>query len=88
MKFSVAIPTYKRQDDLEKCLDTILTQTVLPVEVILIDDDNLNQDFFNTQKKRFEMKYVGNEHATVGHDEDNKNYFPLYPPHVGDQDDS
>lgn len=58
IKFSVAIPTYKREIDLEKCINTILIQTVFPVEVILIDDDELSQDFVKDQKDKFLNKNI------------------------------
>ncbi|WP_018962771.1 glycosyltransferase family 2 protein [Coprothermobacter platensis] len=41
MKFSVVIPTYKRPDDLRKCISSILNQSLLPEEVLIIDDDDL-----------------------------------------------
>ena len=39
---SVVIPTYNRPEDLEKCLASILQQTVLPDEVLVIDDGALD----------------------------------------------
>lgn len=44
MNFSIIIPTYKRPDDLKKCLESILVQTVVPLEVIVVD----NADYFKT----------------------------------------
>jgi GT2 family glycosyltransferase len=38
MRVSVVIPTYYRADDLSELLDSILTQTVKPFEVIVVDD--------------------------------------------------
>ena len=40
-RLSVIIPTYNRPDDLEKCLASILRQTVHPDEVIIVDDGDL-----------------------------------------------
>lgn len=47
MKFSIVIPTYNRQTDLEKCLASILVQSVLPAEVIIVDDGDLPADFIS-----------------------------------------
>ncbi|WP_221801437.1 glycosyltransferase family 2 protein [Oceanobacter mangrovi] len=41
MEISAIIPTYHRPVDLNKCLESILRQTLLPDEVILIDDGDL-----------------------------------------------
>jgi len=38
MKVSVVIPTYFRPDDLAELFDSLLTQTIKPLEVIVIDD--------------------------------------------------
>lgn len=46
MNFSIIIPTYKRPDDLRKCLESILVQTVIPLEVIVVD----NADYFETEQ--------------------------------------
>ena len=35
------IPTYKRYDDLKVCIQSIITQSRLPQELIIVDDDNL-----------------------------------------------
>ncbi|MEX1013851.1 MAG: glycosyltransferase family A protein, partial [Candidatus Paceibacterota bacterium] len=56
MKFSVVIPTYKRKEDLNICLGSILDQSLLPDEVIIIDDDSLPSDFIN--KERFKNKNI------------------------------
>ncbi len=38
---TIVIPTYNRPQDIVKCLNSILYQTSLPEEVILVDDGNL-----------------------------------------------
>jgi GT2 family glycosyltransferase len=53
MKFSIVIPTYNREKDLNKCLDSILNQTVLPSEVIIIDDGDLVSSFIEKIKHDF-----------------------------------
>ena len=40
MRISVVIPTYNRAQDLRRCLDSILAQTVLPHEVLIVDDSD------------------------------------------------
>lgn len=42
---SVVIPTYRREQELRRCLDSIFLQTQLPDEVLIIDDDVLSQEF-------------------------------------------
>jgi len=41
MTSSAIIPTYHRPDDLDKCLQSILRQTHLPSELIIVDDGDL-----------------------------------------------
>lgn len=41
IRISAIIPTYHRPVDLNKCLESILRQTLLPDEIILIDDGDL-----------------------------------------------
>jgi glycosyltransferase involved in cell wall biosynthesis len=43
MKISVAIPNYKRLSELSFCLDSILSQKVLPYEIVIHDDASPNQ---------------------------------------------
>ena len=38
MKVSVIVPTYYRPNDLMELLESILKQTVKPLEVIVVDD--------------------------------------------------
>jgi GT2 family glycosyltransferase len=51
MKFSVIIPTYQRQKELETCLTSILRQDLLPAEIIIIDDDDLGEEFLSYWRK-------------------------------------
>ena len=39
MRISVVIATYNRPHDLEMCLDSVLAQTVLPLEILIVDND-------------------------------------------------
>lgn len=45
MNFSVIIPTYKRQKELDLCLLSIFEQDLLPAEIIIVDDSELGEDF-------------------------------------------
>ena len=40
---SIIIPTYNSPEELQNCLASILEQTVLPGEIIIVDDGNLEQ---------------------------------------------
>jgi len=53
MKFSIVIPTYNRETDLKECLNSILEQTILPTELIVIDDGELPPDFIDDWKNNF-----------------------------------
>jgi glycosyltransferase involved in cell wall biosynthesis len=41
LRTSIIIPTYNRPDDLKRCIETILIQTVRPDELIIVDDGDL-----------------------------------------------
>ena len=61
MKISIIFPTYQRSKDLEIALDSLLVQTVLPQETIVVDqsDDQLTKTLCsqNTYKK-IGIKYI------------------------------
>jgi GT2 family glycosyltransferase len=66
--FSVVIPTYNREKDLRECIDSILTQTLLPDEVLIVDDGNLPEEFVNSmssecRKKGIALVYYKKNHA-------------------------
>lgn len=58
MNFSVAIPTCKRLDSLEKCVVSILEQVVLPTEVFIIDDGDLSAQSIQKIKNKLENKGI------------------------------
>ncbi len=43
MKISIVIPTYNRPKELKRCLNSLLKQTLLPNEIIIVDDGNLKE---------------------------------------------
>ncbi len=53
MHFTIFIPTYNREKDLEKCLFSIREQNVLPNEILIIDDGDLPNDFIKKWKESF-----------------------------------
>ncbi|PCI28657.1 hypothetical protein COB52_03355 [Candidatus Kaiserbacteria bacterium] len=57
MKFSVIIPTYKREEDLLRCLDSIKLQSLAPDEVIVIDDDSITEVLEVTYYKKDHSKH-------------------------------
>ena len=67
MKFSIIIPTYNREIDLNKCLNSILLQTILPTEIIIIDDGELPIGFikdwnYKIFKRKINFKYYKKNH--------------------------
>lgn len=61
MKISVIFPTYQRPKDLETALDSLLIQTLLPFETIVVDqsDDNLTKDLCHKEiYKKIGIKYI------------------------------
>lgn len=68
LQVSIIIPTYNRVKELEECLDSILVQTYLPKEIIIVDDSddlkierliNSIQDKFKSNK--IYLNYLKNE---------------------------
>jgi GT2 family glycosyltransferase len=58
MKFSVIIPTYQRQKELDVCLTSILRQDLLPAEIIIIDDDVLSEEFVKYWQKETAVQQI------------------------------
>ncbi len=58
MKFTAVIPTYNREKDLEACFFSIEKQTLLPNEILIIDDGNLDKNFIGILKERAERKNI------------------------------
>ncbi|KWT82984.1 glycosyltransferase family 2 protein [Candidatus Magnetominusculus xianensis] len=57
-KASIIIPTYNRPVDLKNCIRSILDQTVLPYELIVIDDGNLSELPLKAECEQAGIKYV------------------------------
>ncbi|MCU0652678.1 MAG: glycosyltransferase [Candidatus Pacebacteria bacterium] len=60
MEISVIIPTYKRTRDLDECLGSILAQSELPVEVLVVDngDDAPTRSLVSRRKDEFARRGV------------------------------
>lgn len=58
MNFSVVIPTYDRLNDLKECLNSIVNQSLLPKEIIIIDDGNLKKTFLQKVEKSLKDKAI------------------------------
>ena len=68
MLVSIVIPTYNRAEDLDKCLNSIIIQTILPKEIIIVDDSNndeienlIDQRIKEFNEKNIILKYIRNE---------------------------
>jgi len=64
---TVIIPTYKRIKDIQECLDSILMQTVLPYEVLVIDNENsletekvVKATYLKFETLNILLKYINN----------------------------
>lgn len=64
MLFSVIIPTYNSDHFIEKCIDSILQQSINNYEIIVVDDgniDNTNNIIKNYQKDNPNIKLIKNK---------------------------
>jgi GT2 family glycosyltransferase len=67
MNFEVIIPTYKREQELKNCLDSIYSQNLMPKRIIIIDDDFLPPKFISKEKTKFLKKNVNFFHYVKDH---------------------
>jgi glycosyltransferase involved in cell wall biosynthesis len=60
MQVSALIPTYNRMKDLNSCLDSIIVQTILPKEVLVIDNgtDTNTKNLIEKREREFEEKGI------------------------------
>lgn len=68
MKISVIVPTYNRLKDLNNCLNSIIIQSCLPTEVLVIDNgpDIKTEDLIKAKESSFKrkgiiLKYIKND---------------------------
>ncbi|MCG6550692.1 MAG: glycosyltransferase [Candidatus Magnetominusculus sp. LBB02] len=57
-KTSIIIPTYNRPDDLTNCIESILKQTQLPDELIVVDDGNLPEPPLKARCEQIGISYI------------------------------
>ncbi len=58
MKFSVVVPTYNRPKDLSNLLNSVLKQGLLPDEILIVDDGDLEGEYIKNYKIEFEKKDI------------------------------
>ena len=68
MQVSIVIPTYNRMNDVDKCIDSIITQTTLPKEILIVDDSDNDEieNLIEHRKDKFKgkdilLRYIKNE---------------------------
>jgi len=68
MQVSIIIPTYNRVKDLDACLDSIINQTLLPKEIMIVDDSDNDEieNLIEQREKEFKekkmfLRYIRNE---------------------------
>jgi GT2 family glycosyltransferase len=70
MSFSVIIPTYKRPDSLQKTIESLLLNSLLPDEILIIDDDQIPTQLLTDLKSSCEgsgvaLKYYKKNHKKI-----------------------
>ena len=65
MIISVVIPTYNRRDLLKRALLSVFAQSLLPAEVIVIDDGSTDGTDLMIAKEFPEVRYYRQENAGV-----------------------
>lgn len=60
MQVSIVIPTYNRVKDLNETLDSIIIQTTLPKEILIVDDSDNDEivRLIEYKKNEFEEKDI------------------------------
>lgn len=63
MTITTIIPTYNREKFLPRCIESVLNQTIMPNEIILIDDGSID----NTREiaSKYDIKYIRQENSGV-----------------------
>lgn len=69
---SVIIPTYKRSDSLPQTIESVLEQTYLSIEIIVVDDNGLGSEFQRATQQKLQ-KYIDEKRIIYVAHEINKN---------------
>ena len=67
-KVTVIIPVYNAEDTIERCLDSVLNQTLKDLEVIAINDKSTDKslDIFNKYREKYKNLIVLNNEENLG----------------------
>ena len=65
MQVSIVIPTYNRAKDLEETLDSIVIQTTLPKEIIIVDDCDNNEIENLVEHRKNELEKLESQQLTM-----------------------
>lgn len=69
---SIIIPTYSRPTNLCRAIDSVLSQTYKPIEIIIVDDNGIGSDY-QKETERILSKYIENEQIIYIKHDVNKN---------------
>ena len=69
---SIIIPTYKRNENLKKAIESILKQTYQNIEIIVVDDNNPNTEY-RKKNEILMQSYIKNSKVKYIKHEKNKN---------------
>lgn len=64
---TVVVPTYKRETELGVCLESVLSQSVLPAEILVIDDDAVSEAFLTDWRARCAARGVSFRYRRKNH---------------------
>ncbi len=66
---TVGIPTKERPEELAKCIHSVVTQTLLPIEIIIVDDGNLSleeqEHFSKMADPTIRFNYIKKDKASL-----------------------
>lgn len=65
MKVSVIVPVYNARDYIEKCLDSLISQTLKDIEIIVIDDGSTDDTYKILSKYKDKIKLIRQKNGGV-----------------------
>jgi GT2 family glycosyltransferase len=71
MEINIAIPTYNRPDDLRRCIDSVIHQSRIPHEVLVVDDGDLSDELVAGLRGMLDavgakLIYIKKDHGRIG----------------------